>query len=88
MYDILYDALTRAGTVEKEALLKALLETKIETVFGSVEFNEGQCMQIPAIATQWVPGGDYNFEKVVVSSQTFPAIPEFEPFVIPDTTQK
>lgn len=87
MYDILADALTRAETLEKGTLLQAILDTEIETVFGSLSFNENQCMQVPAIATQWVPGEEFAFEKVVVSSDTFPAIPAHEPFIIPATTQ-
>ncbi len=89
MYDVLYDALNRAGSLDKETLMQALLDTKVETVFGSLEFNENRCMQVPAIGTQWVPSDNpnYEFEKVVVASDTFPAIPAFDAFAIPDTTQ-
>lgn len=90
MYDMLFDALTRAGTLDKDTLLAAMLETDIDTVFGNLKFNENRCMQVPAIGTQWVPSTQpdkYEFEKVVVASSTFPGIPEFDPFIIPDTTQ-
>ncbi|MDR3364911.1 MAG: ABC transporter substrate-binding protein [Clostridiales Family XIII bacterium] len=87
MYDILYDALGRAGTLEKGAVLQALLDTDIETVFGGLSFNENQCMQVPAVATQWLPGAEFAFEKTVVSSVTFPAIPSHDPVIIPAATQ-
>ncbi|MDR2296158.1 MAG: ABC transporter substrate-binding protein [Clostridiales Family XIII bacterium] len=87
MYDILYDALGRAGTLEKEALRQSILDTNIDTVFGNLSFNANRCMQVPAIGTQWVPGDKYEFDKVVVASDTFPAIPAHEPFIIPGTTQ-
>jgi branched-chain amino acid transport system substrate-binding protein len=88
MYDILYDALNRAQTLDKAALLEAILATDIETVFGKLVFNENQCAQVPAIGTQWLPGEKFAFEKKVVSSETFPSIPAYEPIIIPATTQK
>jgi branched-chain amino acid transport system substrate-binding protein len=88
MYDILNDVLTRAGTLDKATLLDAILATDIDTVFGNLSFNENQCMVVPAIATQWLPGETFPFEKKVVSSETFPAIPSYDPIIIPATTQK
>jgi branched-chain amino acid transport system substrate-binding protein len=87
MYDIFFDALSRAGTLDKEAVRQAILDTNINTVFGNLSFNDNRCMQVPAIGTQWVPGDRFEFDKVVVASDTFPAIPAHEPFIIPGTTQ-
>lgn len=89
MYDVLYDALTRAGTLDKDTVLQALLDTEVDTVFGTLAFNENRCMQVPALGTQWVKSDNPNYalEKVIVASETFPSVPEFEPYIIPDTTQ-
>jgi len=39
-WDVLFDALERAGTTDKDALLKAIHETDLETVVGQVKFND------------------------------------------------
>ncbi|MCL1896494.1 MAG: ABC transporter substrate-binding protein [Clostridiales bacterium] len=87
MYDILFDVLTRAGTLEKEGIREAFLGLDIDTVFGNLKFNENQNLVVPGIATQWVHGEKHEFEKIVVASETFPAIPAYEPIIIPYTTQ-
>ncbi|RLI25790.1 MAG: hypothetical protein DRO52_03515 [Candidatus Hecatellales archaeon] len=38
--EILFDAIERAGTLDKEAIRKAILETDLETCMGRVRFNE------------------------------------------------
>ncbi|MDR1572048.1 MAG: ABC transporter substrate-binding protein [Clostridiales Family XIII bacterium] len=88
MYDILYDALSRAQTLDKAAVRQAILDTDIDTVFGNLTFNDNQCARVPAIGTQWLPGEKFAFEKKVVASETFPAIPANDPIIIPATTQK
>ncbi|MDR1027897.1 MAG: ABC transporter substrate-binding protein [Clostridiales Family XIII bacterium] len=87
MYDIIFDVLNRAQTLDKDAVLGAILDTDIDTVFGNLTFNENQCAEVPAIGTQWLPGEKFAFEKKVVASETFPAIPSFDPIIIPATTQ-
>jgi branched-chain amino acid transport system substrate-binding protein len=57
MYDVLFDALERAGTKEKGALLKALAETNVDTVVGKVKFNEQHYSVQPLGGAQWAEKG-------------------------------
>ncbi len=52
-YDVLFDALQRAGTTERGAVLKALAETNLDTVVGTVKFNEQQFSVQPLGGAQW-----------------------------------
>lgn len=52
-WDVLFDALERAGTTEKEALLKAIHETDLETVVGQVKFNDQNYGVSPLGGAQW-----------------------------------
>ncbi len=52
-YDVLFDALQRAGTTDRAALLKALYATNLETVTGMVKFNEQNYSVQPLGGAQW-----------------------------------
>ena len=52
-YDVLFDALERAGTADRDALLKALSETDLDTVVGRVRFNEQHYSVQPLGGAQW-----------------------------------
>jgi branched-chain amino acid transport system substrate-binding protein len=53
MYDVLFDALQRAGTTDRAALLKALSETDLMTVTGRVKFNDQNFSVSPLGGAQW-----------------------------------
>lgn len=52
-YDVLFDALQRAGSKDKAALLKALKETNLETVVGTLKFNDQNFAVTPLGGAQW-----------------------------------
>lgn len=52
-YDILFDALQRAGSADKEALRAALAETDLMTVAGRVKFNDQNYSVAPLGGAQW-----------------------------------
>ncbi len=52
-YDVLFDALQRAGTTDRAALLKALGETDLNTVVGQVKFNDQHFSVQPLGGAQW-----------------------------------
>lgn len=52
-YDVLFDALQRAGTTERAKLIEALRTTDLETVVGKVKFNEQQYSVAPLGGAQW-----------------------------------
>jgi branched-chain amino acid transport system substrate-binding protein len=52
-YDVLFDAIQRAGTTDRAAVLKALAATNLDTVVGPVKFNEQQYSVQPLGGAQW-----------------------------------
>lgn len=52
-WDVLLDALQRAGTTDRDALLKAIHETDLETVVGQVKFNDQNFSVAPLGGAQW-----------------------------------
>ena len=52
-YDVLFDSMQRAGTTDREALLKAIKATDLETVCGRVKFNDQNFSVMPLGGAQW-----------------------------------
>lgn len=72
-YDILFDALQRAGSKEKPALLKALKETSLETVVGMIRFNDQNYSVTPLGGAQWHEK-DGKLIKENVYNEVFPGV--------------
>ncbi|WP_428422736.1 ABC transporter substrate-binding protein [Methylibium sp.] len=52
-YDVLFDAIQRAGTKDRAAVLKALDATALDTVVGKVKFNAQHYSVQPLGGAQW-----------------------------------
>jgi branched-chain amino acid transport system substrate-binding protein len=52
-YDILFDALQRAGSADRQALVEGLGETDLGTVVGRIKFNEQNMGVTPVGTVQW-----------------------------------
>lgn len=52
-YDILFDALQRAGTTDRAALLQAIHDTDLDTVVGHVDFGDQNYSVQPLGGAQW-----------------------------------
>ena len=52
-YDVLFDAIQRAGTKDRAAVLKALEATNLDTVVGTVKFNAQHYSVQPLGGAQW-----------------------------------
>jgi branched-chain amino acid transport system substrate-binding protein len=52
-YDVLFDAIQRAGSKDYAAVLKAMNTTNLETVTGTVKFNEQHFSVQPLGGAQW-----------------------------------
>jgi len=87
LWEVLNDALTRAGTLDPESIRQAILATDMEGIYGHLTFDENQVASVPCVTGQWHKGETWSYEKTIISSITFPAIPSFPPFILPNTTQ-
>ena len=52
-YDVLFDAIQRAGSKDRAAVLKALAATDLDTVAGPVKFNAQHYSVQPLGGAQW-----------------------------------
>ncbi|MEZ5652867.1 MAG: ABC transporter substrate-binding protein [Burkholderiaceae bacterium] len=74
-YDVLFDALQRAGSTDRAALLKALRATALETVTGTVKFNEQNYSVQPLGGAQWREDPKQNrLVKENVYNAVFPSV--------------
>lgn len=73
-YDVLFDALQRAGTTDRDALLAALAETDLETVVGQVTFNEQHFSVQPLGGAQWQVNEDGDLNKENVFNAVYPDV--------------
>ena len=74
-YEILYDALTRAKTLKKNELLKAIADTDLDTIVGPIKYNDQHYSRTPLVGGQWVKGEQFPFELQIVQNQKHPEIP-------------
>ena len=74
-YEVLYNALTRAKTLKKKALLKAIADTDLNTIVGPIKYNDQHYSRTPLVGGQWVKGEKFPFELKIVHNQEHPNIP-------------
>ena len=67
-YDVLFDALQRAGTTDKDALLKAIGSTDLDTVYGRLKFNGQHYAVTPLGGAQWRRVNDTLVKENVFNS--------------------
>lgn len=73
-WDVLFDALERSGTTEKAALLKAIHETDLDTVVGTIKFNDQNYAVSPLGGAQWRRGEDGELVKENVYNAVYPDV--------------
>jgi branched-chain amino acid transport system substrate-binding protein len=73
MYDVLFDALQRAGTKEKGALLKAIHDTDLDSVVGKIKFNDQHFSVQPLGGAQWHEVGG-KLVKENVYNAVYPSV--------------
>ncbi len=74
-YEIIADALKRAGTLEKKAVLKAISETKLDTMVGPIDYNDEHYSGTPLVGGQWRKGTKFPYEMDIVYNGGHPEIP-------------
>jgi branched-chain amino acid transport system substrate-binding protein len=83
VFEVVADALTRTTDVDdKESIITAVRETKIDTIAGPVDWTSGgpnnpvqNVSKTPLVGGMWVEGSDWPFEIIVVSNSLYPDIP-------------
>jgi branched-chain amino acid transport system substrate-binding protein len=73
-YDVLFDALQKAGSTDKEAVAKALGEIETDTVVGRVKFGKQHYSVAPLGGAQWRRDSSGNLVKENVFNQVYPEV--------------
>ncbi|MBW1721072.1 MAG: ABC transporter substrate-binding protein [Deltaproteobacteria bacterium] len=74
-YEILADVLTRAGSLDKKKIRKAIAETRLNTMVGPIQYNEQNYSRTPVVGGQWVKGDKFPWEIKIVYNGEHPNIP-------------
>ncbi|MFN3643078.1 MAG: ABC transporter substrate-binding protein [Gemmobacter sp.] len=73
-YDVLFDALQRAGSKDRAALIAALAETDLMTVTGRVKFNDQNYSVAPLGGAQWQRNAAGDLVKENVFNEVYPEV--------------
>ena len=73
-YDVLFDALQRAGTTNRDKLLEAIAKTDLDSVVGRIKFNEQHYSVQPLGGAQWQIDKQGNLVKENVYSAVYPNV--------------
>jgi branched-chain amino acid transport system substrate-binding protein len=72
--EILYDILTRAGTLNLDAVNQAAKETNLDTMVGHVSFNENHVSLMSCVAGQWILDEDGSYHQEIVGNYLIPSV--------------
>lgn len=74
-WELIYDVLTRAKTVNKEKVRNAIAQTKLDTIVGPVKYNEQNFSYTPLVGSQWTKGKKWPWVQNIVYNKEYPNIP-------------
>ncbi|MCU6760739.1 Leucine-specific-binding protein precursor [uncultured Roseburia sp.] len=72
--EILYDVLSRAGTSDAQAIIKAAAETDLDSVIGPINFNEDHVSIQPLVTGQWCYEDGKWVQNIIANTQV-PDVP-------------
>ncbi len=73
-YEIVFDVLRRAQSLEKNTLREAIEKTDLDTIIGHIKFNDKHYCETPLVGGQWVKGKKWPYELELVYSGKYPEI--------------
>lgn len=74
-YEIMVDALKRAGSLDKEKIRKAIADTNMNTMVGHIKYNDENYSRTPVVGGQWVKGEKFPYNLNIVYNEQHPNIP-------------
>jgi branched-chain amino acid transport system substrate-binding protein len=74
-WELIHDIFTRAGTLDKEKVRKAIADTNLNTIVGPVKYNDKNYSRTPLVGAQWVKGDKWKWEQKIVYNKSYPSIP-------------
>lgn len=74
-FEIVFDALKRAQTLDKAKVREAIAATNLNTIVGPVKYNEKNYSRTPLVGGQWVKGKKYPWDIIITYNKEHPEIP-------------
>lgn len=65
------NVLSRAQSLDKEAIRMAIADTKMDTIVGPISFNDQNYCRTPLVGGQWVKGDAYPWDCKIVDDFAF-----------------
>lgn len=81
--EILYDILTRAGSLELDALNKAAAQTALDTVVGHVAFNDDHVSIMSCVTGQWIMNEDGTYRQEIIGNYLIPEVDITAEIILP-----
>ena len=82
-FEIAYDALSRAQTLDKNKLLEAIAATDLNTIVGPIKYNDQNYSETPLVGGQWVKGQKFPWDLQIVWNDKHPNIQKTADMVFP-----
>lgn len=92
LWEVLNEALKNCKDLEPETIRDAIGAVEMDSIYGPVAFTEcnGHVSKFPIVCGQWYPSEtwDNTYDFNIVGVGNYSEIPETDPYIIPNTTQK
>ncbi|NNK15054.1 MAG: ABC transporter substrate-binding protein, partial [Desulfofustis sp.] len=75
-YELAFDVLTRAASLDKEEIREAIAQTELETIVGKIKFNDQNYSRTPLVGGQWNKGEKWPWEIKITYNDPYPNIPK------------
>jgi branched-chain amino acid transport system substrate-binding protein len=78
LFEVAYDALTRAKSIDAKAIADAVRATNMQTIVGPVRWAGQPVKNVtvtPLVGGQWRKGAQYPYDLVIVNNKHSPQIP-------------
>ena len=82
-FEVAADALKRAGTLDKDKVREALVQTNLTTIVGPLKFNNQNFSKTPMVGGQWVKGKKWPWELEIVENNQVPEIKKTAQLMFP-----
>lgn len=74
IFEVAFDAVKRASSLNRAELIKAISETNLNTIVGSIKFNDQNYSLTPLVGGQWTKGETYPWELKIVENSALPDV--------------
>lgn len=75
-FEIAFDALIRAQSLDKEKIRQAIEATDLDTIIGHIKYNQQHYSLTPLVGGQWTKGDNGLWELKIVYNKQHPEIPK------------